>query len=147
VVTVVGGTAPLWLGILLSLVWSSWQGWGPFWKHGELYLYSTALYIQAIYMLFEQKKKSYDPWAILCWISILFLMCCSFLYAAAATSFNVFPSSGVTVNTSFLFGTSLFAFVFSLFVFYISSYVDKEKEFDIATEEREGIERVKSDLK
>lgn len=145
---VIGGTAPLWLGLLVSTAWSSWHGLEHFLHKGELYLFSAAFFTHAIYLLFEHKKRNYDYLAITAWISIILLMVSAAIYATIITPAELLGAGVPHLNTSFIAWSSFVCLMFSLVALYIGMYKDNEKKdgIDVASEIREEVEELKSKL-
>lgn len=76
--TLIGGLVPLWLGIILLKVTSSWRGWDFFVINGEFALYSASLLAPTIHILIKDTKK---PWfKLLILTSILLLIISTALY-------------------------------------------------------------------
>lgn len=141
VVILLGALTPLWAGMFIDKFLNKWQGFSMFWSNGELYLYSTAIYTHAIYLLFQNKRKNYDMQAVLGWLSLVCLLLSAVAYSTLLTTLRELAEE-TNINGDFLFYTSCFFFIFSIIVFYISIYIENEKSFNVVDEEKNEINSI-----
>lgn len=144
---VVGGTLPLWLGILIPSLWNSSHGITDIILKGEFFLFSAAFLTHAIYLLFTYSKKSWDTTALVGWVSILLLIVSSVMYGVVITPKEVLARS-IQLNINLVIVGSTLCFCFSLFSLYLGIYKDNEKkqELDVAAEIRGDVEDIKDQL-
>lgn len=144
---IVGGTAPLWIGLLVTASWNNGPDFTHFLQKGELYLFSAAFYTHAIYLLFEHKKKNYDFMAVTGWFSGLFLLISAVIYGNMITPAEILNSDS-RLNIHFIFISSIICFAFSVIALYIGMYKDNEKKepLDVAVEIREEVEDIKNQI-
>lgn len=76
--TLIGGLVPLWLGVIILMVTSSWRGWDFFVVNGEFALYSASLLAPTIHILVKDTKK--PGFKVLILFSMLFLIISTALY-------------------------------------------------------------------
>lgn len=145
IINLFGSLMPLWLGALLLIAFSKWTGGSVFWNDGEFYLYSAALFTQSAYILLNYKSKNYDWFAILSWLSIIILVISAVLFSGLTTSLAIFESEKSQFNQVFLRKTSTWAFIISVMIFYVASYVQNYDQ-DLGMKHRKSIEGIKKGL-
>ncbi|MFY0599320.1 MAG: hypothetical protein JXR03_06585 [Cyclobacteriaceae bacterium] len=145
IINLFGSLLPLWLGALLLVAFSKWTTGSVFWNNGEFYLYSAALFTQSAYVLFSYKKKNYDLFSILAWVSVIVLIISAVLFSGLTTSLEIFQNEKAQFNKEFLRDTSMTAFCVSVLIFYFSSYLQNYDQ-EIGMRHRGEIDQIKNTL-
>jgi len=122
---------PLIIGFFLLKIVSKWTGFVDFLSHGELCIYAASLLAAILYSLDEIKTSA----AIARLGAYALILIVSTLYAS--TVMRDIYSERVDINEAFLFWFSLFIFVLSLMLSYISKVIHTSKDRWISNQELE----------
>ena len=145
VINLFGSLMPLWLGALLLVAFSKWTTGDVFWNDGEFYLYSAALFTQSAFVLFNYKRKNYDIYSILAWVSVVVLVMSAVLFSGLTTSLEIFHSEKTQFDEDFLKKTSIGAFILAVLIFYVASYIQNYDQ-ELGMKHRTEIEGIKGGL-
>lgn len=114
--TLVGALIPVWGGAILLKIFSSWNGWFEFFKHGELAIYSASLLTSTLYLMVKS-GRGFKGSIIL---PILGLLVSAFLFAGVL-SVDILASTTVSIDEKFLMKTSWPVYVLSVLGFYFAN--------------------------
>jgi hypothetical protein len=112
--SVAAALIPLWLGLLLLMAYGKWTGdFLPFYGNGEFYLYSSAFFANAIYLLRKRKSEEGDVPFTVTLTAALLLVVVAALYASLNTSQTIFAKA-IAFDRTFLWHSSLYLFLASI---------------------------------
>jgi hypothetical protein len=134
---------PTLISILILNIIDKSPEWAYFIQKGEFYLYSTSILAPGALVLFDFKTKSYDFFSILFWVSIAILLLSSLLYLL--TLLLDVKVAQYVFNSTFLAYTSLIFLTFSIFVLYITNYM-QNLFIDAKSESAKQINDIKNQL-
>jgi len=150
--TLGGNLAPLWVSVLLILLYKHWEGWTGFFKNGEFYIYSASLLTSTLYLLFFKSTKRNGLIGALLGAALLI----SAVFFAGVRLKGILSGYDLPINEDLLRYSSFFLFVISAFSFFLTNlyenirtspdipkiaqkgYSDMENNFDHLEERKNG---------
>mgnify|MGYP001811129046 CR=1 FL=1 len=137
---------PLWLGLLLLMAFDRWEGdFYVFYGKGEFYLYASAFFANAIYLLRKRKSEEGDAPFIVTLIAALLLVVVAALYASLNTAQTIVPRamdfqrSFLSISSAALFIASVCFSLYALVVDFDPSQLPSNRE--IRDEQVDDLER------
>lgn len=135
---------PLIAGMCLILI-NKWQGWSFFWENGEFYIYASVFTGLSFYTLQNLAVKKNSFATILNLISIISLGLSIASYITIV--YNKINNNTPPLVHSVVNSTSIILFLFSIVIFYITSYWNYYIEEVIKqTNDREGINDIMNNI-